>query len=452
MIYEFSINGSILKLKVDFYYLGEKYNKGVIYLRKVSFLLIIAIFLSTYSLSFAEDNLYIQGESAILMDYDTKMILYEKNMDKKLYPASTTKIMTAILAIENGNLEDVVTVDQECVSLTEGSHIALEPGEKLTMEQMLYALLVQSANDSAFAIAKHVSGSIEGFVQLMNSKAKEIGALNTNFVNPNGLHDDEHVTTAHDLALIGQYAMENEVFRKFVNTVTYTIPPTNKKTEARYLKNTNKLLFSNEIVNVNGNNVQIKYDGAEGVKTGTTSHALNCLVSFAQKDGQRLIAVVLKANGANVYGDTHTLFNYGFNTYSNEIISYRNEFIDNIEIKDGVQGFVAGVLAKDLTFPIKADNSSKIERKIILRENLKAPISKGDILGVTEFYLDGEVIGKTNLISTMDIEKDPSTSFVYKILSKWYIFVFFIVILLRGINLQKRKKRRSRRTAYRMPY
>ena len=156
-------------------------------MRKVACFLIITILLSTYSLSFAETNLNLQSEGSVLIDYDTGKVLYDNNMDKLLYPASTTKIMTAILAIENSNLEDIVTVDQEVVSLTEGSHIALEPGERLTMEQLLYALLVQSANDSAFAIAKHVSGSIEGFVQLMNQKAKEIGATNTNFINPNGL-------------------------------------------------------------------------------------------------------------------------------------------------------------------------------------------------------------------------------------------------------------------------
>jgi len=175
----------------------------VVNVKKITYLLIISIILGTYSISFGE-SLPINGEASILMDYDTKEILYNKNMDMQLYPASTTKIMTAILAIEKGNLNDIVTIDQEVVNLTEGSHIALEPGEKLTLEQLLYALLVQSANDAACAIAKHISGSIEGFTQLMNEKALELGATNTNFVNPNGLHDPNHVTTAHDLALMGQ--------------------------------------------------------------------------------------------------------------------------------------------------------------------------------------------------------------------------------------------------------
>lgn len=422
-------------------------------MRKVVFLLIISIILSTFSVSYA-DTLSIQGQASVLMDYDTKEILYEKNMDMQLYPASTTKIMTAILAIEHGKLDDIVTIDQKIVSLTEGSHIALEPGEKLTLEQLLYALLVQSANDAACAIAIHISGSIEGFAQLMNEKAVELGATNTNFVNPNGLHDDKHVTTAHDLALFGQYAMKNETFRKFVNTVTYTIPPTNKKTEARYLKITNKLLFSNEKIDVNGTAIPIKFEGASGVKTGTTSQAQHCLVSYAQKDGQRLITVVLKANGNNVYADTHKLLNHGFNNFSNATIGYKNEFIENIKIQDGMENYVAGVLDKDLTFPISSGNTDNIEKKVILRGSLVAPITKGEILGVTEFYLEGKSVGKANIVSTMDVELDPMTKTSNKILSKWYIILFALFIVWRVNILQKRKKRRSRksRNAYRVPY
>ena len=167
----------------------------------LSFLLLI-----TYSISFADD-LNLVGEGAILIDGETGQILYEKNSHKRLYPASTTKIMTAILAIEKGNMEDTVTIDEEIVCLTDGSHIALDVGEEIKFEDLLNALLIESANDAALAIAKHISGSIEEFVQMMNNKAKEIGALNTNFTNPNGLPDEKHVTTAYDLSLIAKYAM-----------------------------------------------------------------------------------------------------------------------------------------------------------------------------------------------------------------------------------------------------
>lgn len=386
------------------------------------------------------------------MDYDTTEILFEKNMDMKLYPASTTKIITAILAIENGKLDDLVTIDQEIVDLTEGSHIALEPGEQLTLEQLLYALLVQSANDAALAIAKHISGSIEGFSKLMNEKAIEIGALNTNFVNPNGLHDDNHLTTAHDLALIGQYAMKNEIFRKFVNTVNYTIGPTNKKTEARYLKITNKLLYSSEEILVDGNYIPIKYEGASGVKTGTTSQALHCLVSYAEINGQRLIAVVLKANGNSVYSDTHNLLNYGFRKFTNTTIGYKNEFIDNIKIENGLNTYVAGVLDRDMIFPLSQENIGRIEKKVDIKSNLMAPIKKGDIVGTTEYSLDGKPVGKVDIISTMDVELDPMSKISNRILSKWYLIVFSLFIVLRISVLQKRKKGRSRRGSYKIPY
>ena len=420
-------------------------------MKKFAIILIIAILLSTYSFSFAE-KLSIEGQASILIDYDTKEVLYEKNMDMQLYPASTTKIITAILAIELGKLDDIVTIDQEMVDLTKGSHIALEPGEKLTLEQLLHALLVQSANDSAYAIAKHISGSVEEFVKLMNEKAIEIGATNTNFVNPNGLHNDKHLTTAHDLALIAQYAMQNDTFRKLVNTVSYTIPPTNKKNEARYLKITNKLLFSNEKINVDGNFIPAKYEGASGVKTGFTSEAQSCLVSFAEKDGQRLIAVVLKATGLNVYSDTHKLLNYGFREFSNIPISYKNEFIENIEIKNGIQTYVAGILNKDLFYPLSVGSIDKIEKKVLLRENLVAPINKGDILGTTEFYLDGKPIGKSDIISTMDVKLDPMTKTSNKILSKWYLIVILLFVFIRVSIMQKRKKRRTRRSSYKVPY
>ena len=423
----------------------------MVYLKKVSFLLIIAILLCTYSIAFCED-LNLSGEAAILIDYDTKAILYEKNINEQLYPASTTKMITAILAIERGNLDDIITVDQEVVDLTKGSHIALEPGEELTLEEMLYALLVQSANDAALAIGKYVSGSVDAFVQLMNEKAKEIGATNTNFSNPNGLHVDTHVSTAHDLAMIAQYAMHNETFRHYVNTVTHTIEPTNIKTEPRYLKNTNKLLFSSEKIDLDGKAIPAKYEYASGVKTGYTSQAQNCLVSFAEKNDQRLIAVVMKSNGNYVYSDTHKLLDYGFDNFRNTTIAYANEFIDNIKISKGLQPVVAGVLDKTIVYPLLNGNISEIERKVTFNESLEAPINKGAVLGKVEYLLDGETIGESNIISTMNVELDPMTKTYNKILSKWYLFVFALIVILRIMVLKNRKrKRRSKRSSY-IPY
>ncbi len=394
-----------------------------------------------------ENSLHIGAEAAILIDYDTGRILYQKNIHEKLFPASTTKMMTAILALENGNLNDYVTIDQEIVDLTYGSHIALDLGEKLTLEQLLNGMLIASANDCALAIAKHVGGSIDNFVLMMNEKAKELGALDTNFVNPNGLHDENHVSSAYDLALIGRYAMQFEEFRKIVTKVTYEIPPTNVKTETRYLKLTNKLLFSSEKVEIDGQLIPIKYPYALGVKTGYTSHAKNCLVSYAEKDGQNLLAVVLKANGNEVYQDTIELLNYGFDNFDNVVIGYKDQFIDNIPIKDGSVPYVAGVVDKDIAFPISKLDAQNIERKTILNENLKAPISQGQIIGEIQYLLDGKLLGKANIISSAKVDISPYKKFPTNVIYNWYWFVFIFYIINSLHKKHQRKKKREKRKA-----
>ncbi|MDY0234666.1 MAG: D-alanyl-D-alanine carboxypeptidase family protein [Gudongella sp.] len=414
----------------------------------------ILFFLFIFDYTYAE-TLDLSGEAAILIDYDTNEILYEKNSHLELYPASTTKMMTAILAVENSELDELVTIDDEIVSLTYGSHIALEPGEVLTMEQLLHAMLLPSANDAALAIAKHVGGTIDNFVSMMNQRAVELGANDTNFVNPNGLHDDNHVSSAYDLALIGKEAMEHEQIRNIVNTVQYEIPPTNKKTESRYFKITNKLLYDSELINVDGKLISTKYPYASGVKTGYTSNAKNCLVAYANKADQKLISVVLKADGINVYADTHKLLNYGFENFNNIIIANSNEFIDNISITDGDTPYIAGILDRNIVYPMSEFNQNNIEKKITIREDLKAPIDKGQIIGEAEYLIDGKVIGGGNIISTAAVLIDPDTTTFGKIKNNWYLFIFLIAILLRIYTLalrRKRKKMKSRQTIYRMPY
>ena len=413
----------------------------------LSFLLLI-----TYSMSFA-DNLNIVGEGAILIDGETGQILYEKNSHKKLYPASTTKIMTAILAIEKGNMEDIVTIDEEIVYLTDGSHIALEPGEKIKFEDLLNALLIESANDAAFAIAKHISGSIDEFVQMMNDKAKELGALNTNFTNPNGLPDENHVTTAYDLSLIAKYAMGIEKFRDIVKNYTYQIPITNKKNEIRYLKSHNKLLYSTKKIDVDGKWVPIKYNGVNGIKTGYTQAAKSCLVTSAKRNNQELIAVVLKSEGYSLYSDIHKLLNYGFDNFEKVIISNKNQFVDNISLTDGIYPLVAGITNEDLIRTIPKGSKDKIEKKIQFNEEIHAPIKKDQILGKIEYYLEGQLLGQTDIISTLNVDKIPDETWIDKIKSKWYLsfvglgIILIILIILRINILIKRKQKRRRRSS-----
>ncbi len=411
---------------------------------KKFFCFVLLFLLFTYNISYAAE-LKLSGEGAILIDMDTGQVLYSKNPHIKLQPASTTKIMTGILAIENGNMEDYVTIDNEIVSLTDGSHIALEPGERVKFEDLVNALLIESANDAALALAKHISGSIDEFVKLMNKKAKEIGALNTNFVNPNGLTAENHFTTPYDLSLIAKYAMENEVFREIVKNYTYIIPVTNKKNEERYLKSANKLLYSTQKIDVDGKIVPIKYDGITGIKTGYTIAAQNCLVASAERGNQKLIAVVLKANGKEVYSDIHKLFNYGFNNYEKAHIAHKGQFIKNIEVSNGTNPTVAGIVKEDFTISIPKGNINKVEKKICLNDVIEAPLINGQTIGKIEYYLDGQFLGEVDIISTLDIEEIPPLTLTQKIIDKWYIIVIGILIINQILYIKKQQLRKKQK-------
>lgn len=393
----------------------------------------------------AKDDLDLEGEAAILMDYDSQTILFEKNINKKLYPASTTKILTAILVIENSDMDDIVTIDDEIIDLTYGSHIALDYDEEMSVKDLLHALLITSANDAALALAKNVTGSLDDFIKMMNEKAEELGALDTHFVNPNGLHDDDHVSSAYDLAIIAKYAMENEVFSDIVQKDHYEIDKTNKKDESRNLYSTNKFLYGSGKIELDGKAVPIKYDGVSGVKTGYTSEAGNNLVTFAEQNGQRFLTVVLKSNGKGVYADTHKLLNHGFHDFSREILGHANEFIENINIQNGEIPFVPAILDKDITYFVNSANLDRIDKRVNLNEDLKAPIKKGESLGKLEYYLDGEIVAEGDIISTTSIKSIPATSFFKGLFTKWYIIIPLILLII-GVIGSIRKSNRKRRS------
>ncbi|HWP98775.1 MAG TPA: D-alanyl-D-alanine carboxypeptidase family protein [Syntrophomonadaceae bacterium] len=255
----------------------------------------------------ADEAPAIISESAILMDAKTGQVLYEKNMNEKLYPASITKILTILLGIEKGHLDDTVTMSHEAVfTIPRGaSHIALDEGEQITLEQALMAALLPSANDACNGIAEHISGNVSDFAQLMNQRARESGALNSNFVNPHGLPDDKQVTTAYDMAMITRAALQNEKFRAIISTVRYTIPPTNKQTEPRELWSEHRMLTTN----------RFSYQGVIGGKTGYTKESQNTLVTAGRRGDRELIAVVMRSEDFGVYKDTIALFDYGFNEF-----------------------------------------------------------------------------------------------------------------------------------------
>lgn len=259
----------------------------------------------------------IEGESAILMDMTTGAILYSKNADKAQYPASITKIMTALLGSESLKATDKFAMSETAahgITDTQSSSIYADTGEEFTVEQALMAVMLQSANEMTLAIAEQTSGSVKKFVELMNLKARQLGCTNTHFNNPNGLPDEKHYTTANDMAKIARAAWFNPTFRKYCTTGYYEIPATNKFNETRYLLNHHKMM--SEQANA--------YDGVFGGKTGYTEAAGNTLVTFARRGNMYLVSVVMQSiNGA--YSDTKSLLDYGFNNFSRSAIKVKKE-------------------------------------------------------------------------------------------------------------------------------
>lgn len=283
-----------------------------------------------------EMNIY--SESAVLMEAKTGKVLYDKNMHERKYPASTTKILTAIIAIEKCDLSETQVASEEAIAALKDGYTKadIKAGESFTIEELLNVLILQSANEAANIIAEHISGNTLEFAKLMNEKAKEIGCMESNFVNPNGMHDENHYSSAYDLALIGRYAMQNETFRKLVVKKECSLPHTEfwgdedvEEHGERNFKNTNQLLIEDS---------KYYYPFANGIKAGFTTPAKNCLVSSSNKDGFELIAVVLHAestedNLSARYVDTINLFEYGYNNYNlDEIYKEYNVDSTNIEI------------------------------------------------------------------------------------------------------------------------
>ena len=254
----------------------------------------------------------IESEAAVLMDARTGQILLEKNMHECLYPASITKIMTVLLGVENADLDETVTMSHDAVFSIElgASHIALDEGEQISMEQALMAAMLPSANEACNGIAEHISGSVPAFVQLMNERAAQAGALNTTFANANGLSDPQHLTTAYDMAMITQAAIQNPQFRRIFGTSHYVIAPTNKQIETRYLWAEHKMFECG----------RYEYDGVIGGKTGYTRASGNTLVTLAQRGERELIVVAIRSLNQAVYTDTAALLDYGFNQFNDSSI------------------------------------------------------------------------------------------------------------------------------------
>lgn len=391
------------------------------------------------------------AESALLMDMQSGRLLYGKNIDEKLYPASITKIMTGILAIEMGNMSDVVTASYEAIKpiTLEDSHMGILVGEELTFEQLVTGMLVHSANDAANVIAVHLGGSLQGFVDMMNNKAAELGMTNTHFMNPCGIHDDNHYTTARDMAILAQYAMQNEQFRDIVKMSVYKIPPTNKYTSERVLVNTN--LFLSTI-----RSVQHYYPPCTGIKTGHTSQSGYCLVSSAEYNNTNLLAIVMKCPNQNdnekaySYIDSKELFNFGFDNYVNQVVATPGDIVSDSKVKEAKGDTrVALTVETDVhaLVPSNVDRAAEVITNINIPDVLYAPISKGDIIGTVTYTYKGTQIGTANLVATNDVQRNEIlhiVNLIFKIISSPFFFIPVIVLILIILAASAQKKKRDR--------
>lgn len=353
------------------------------------------------------------SQAAILMDNKTGKILYSKNENEKMYPASITKIVTAILTLENCNLDEMVTVSYHAaMSIPDGySSASLQINEQLTVHQLLQLLLVHSANDAANVLAEHVGGSIDSFVSMMNTKTHELGLSDTHFTNTFGMHDDNHYTTAKDLAIIMKYCIKNEDFRRLAGSASCAIPATNKYGIRKY-SSTNQLIIPN---------TNLYYPYLTCGKTGYTTQAGDCLVSCSYKDNLELLCVILGGktiNGVSTrFSETKDLYEYGYNNYSLKTLLNEDDVVTQIEVSNGTMSTKNLNLLADKSISGLLQNDTLKEElipNIYLKNPIKAPIEQGDILGSVCYTIDG-IQYETNLVASHTVEKSKLLNYILKL-------------------------------------
>lgn len=418
---------------------------------------LLLFILTTFSItSYAAEKITISSGAGLLIERSSNRILFEKNAYEIMYPASTTKILTAIVVLENAELDELATVSKNALETIPNGYVTcnLQIGEELSVKDLMYALMVKSANDAAVVLAEHVGGSVEGFADMMNQKAKEIGCKNTHFVNPNGIHDENHYTTAYDLYLMADYALSFEhtnEFRDFVSRTSYTLPATN-------LYPADDRIFSttNELIKINNNDRidNYYYKNALGIKTGHTSQAGYCLVSSSSRDDLEFISVILDGGFdsrglSERYTETIKLFNFGYDNFTLTKIKEANNIIDTIIVEKATKETESlNLLIKDSITVIndKSTDVDKINPDIKLNENIIAPITKGDVLGTITYTVD-DIDYTSDLIAAHDVEKFDIT-FELLVTGIFMLVLGFLLLVSRELsrrNYRPKKKYKKRR-------
>lgn len=380
-----------------------------------------------------------KSQSCLLIDAKTGDILYAKNAFEKMYPASTTKIMTAILVLEKCQLSDIVTVSHNAIySIPVGySHASLKEGEELTVEQLLNVLMIPSANDAAIALAEYVAGSVENFSAMMNEKAKELGCINTNFVNPNGVHDKNHYSCSYDLGLIGKYAMTFPDIMRIAKVRQYTLPTTNKYDKTDRIFNATNALLNDESLN------EYYYPYATGLKTGYTDSSGSCIVATSKKDDIDLLVVILKADSiSSRYDDCKKLFDYGFDNYSYSTLQKSDAVIKTLHIENATDETKSlNVVVKD-DIKILIKNSVKtddIEPIVEINADLKAPIAENSVLGKITYTIDRKSYS-SDLIAGNNVIPSSFEVFIFRLCLIFLILLVLYQILKRTGNSKPKKK------------
>ncbi|MDF2635580.1 MAG: Serine-type D-Ala-D-Ala carboxypeptidase [Pelosinus sp.] len=375
--------------------------------KKKVIILIMSVLLTTTTIVYAAANYpNVTAKSAIVMDATTGKVLYSKEAEERRYPASTTKMMSLIVALEHGNLDDIITTSTNASS-TEGSSLWLTQGEQMKMIDLLYGIMLISGNDATVAVAEHIAGSVDNFAKLMTEKAHIIGAKNTNFTNSSGLPDPNHFTTAHDLARIAAYGYKNPLFTQIVSTEHKVLPPT-VKGDIRDLYNENRMLWF--------------YEGGNGVKTGYTDAAGRCLVSGARRNNIQLIAVVLDSE--TMWSDSKTLLDFAFAQLKAETVFNQGDILKTTRVTNGKSEVVKLVADTSIVLPVSEKDKDEFSTVIDAPNMLEAPIVKGQKLGVARVYYNNTEIAVVNLIADESVER--KSFFGTIIASAWNVFTFFI--------------------------
>ena len=398
-------------------------------------MIFITIIMSNCIFVYAANDLNVDAKASLIIEENSGKVIYDDNSNIQNYPASVTKILTAILTLENCELTDKVTVSKNAISnIPSGYVIApLFVGEQMSVEDLLYALMLKSANDAAYVLAEHVGGTVEGFSEMMNKKAEELGCKNSHFVNPNGIHNSNHYTTAYDMYLIARYAMKNEEFVKIVSTYQHALSATNKYSKNdRIMKNTNAFV-----------NPSSRYydENVKGIKTGTTLQAGNCLITSTSKNGFVVITVILGAKTSeSKFSETKKMMNYAFDNYEFTQIHKKGDVIKNIEVEKATKETKSLNLV--ISDDIKAINNikikaEKIEPEISLNDEIIAPISKGQELGTIKYTVDG-LEYNAKLLAENDVIKK---TYYVEILLGIGVFIIIVSVI---IIIKKRPRKREK--------